>query len=178
MTTAEIRAILLRPPTREASSIHALTEPLCQHTRRLLLGSAAALGSAVLLLILLPLSQPGQLTNLLYVPLILVCCGAVIGGLLSAYYASHLKVLRSLVRDQPAVSGVIEDIWQGARGGERMRVCLELDDGSVVHLYPEGHRFTALCTVGEHLLCLCGPDRYGAALLQNGMIAVGAWRRP
>ena len=178
LTPAEIRTILQRPPSREASSVRAVTEHLRQHTRRLLRGSGAVLVAAVLLLFLLPPSQPGQVTNLLYVPLIFACCGATIGGLLGVYYASHLKVLQSLVRSQTAVSGVVEDIWQGTRGGERMRVRLELDDGSPVHLYPEGHRFSALCTIGEPLLCLCGPDRYGAVLLQNGTIAVGAWRRP
>ena len=178
LTPAEIHEILQRPPSREASSVRAVTEHLRQHMRRFLLGSGAALGLAGLLLVLLPSSQPGQLTNLLYVPLIFVCCGAVIGGLLGVYYASHLKVLRSLVQNQPAVIGVVEDIWQGTRGGERMRVRLDLDDGSHVYLYPEGHRFTALCSVGDQLLCLYGPDRYGASVLKNGTIAVGAWRRP
>jgi hypothetical protein len=178
LTPDEIRVILQRPPTREESSVRAVTERLRQHARRLLLGSAALLGAAGGLLFLLPPSGPGQLTNMLYVPLIFVCCAGVIGGLIGVYYTSHLKVLRSLVRDHPMVSGVVEDIWRGARGGEGMRVRLDLDDGDWVLLYPEGQRFMALCTVGERLPCLYGPDRYGAVLLQNGVIAVGAWRRP
>ncbi len=177
-TSPKIRQMLQSPPPRGKRIVQAVSAHLYQRMRRWLMGSAAALATAGPLFLVLPPSEPGQLSNLLLVLPIFLCCGGVIGGLLGLYFASHLKVLRTLVRDHPVVTGVVEDTWRGARGAQGMRVRLDLDDGSSVHLYPEGQPFTALCKVGEALPCLYGTDRYGAAVLQNGVIAVGAWRRP